>query len=94
MHLMGVSEGDFLLVEPSPIDEIPENSIVVARMAGGPRYRRLSRNGRGIFLNSLRNDEDPVLVEPSKLFVVGRVAALYRRMDDPEDTTPVSLTTH
>ena len=93
LAFMGAHEGDFLLVEPVPVDEIPEGAIVVARVPEGPRFKRFSRNGRGVFLQSLRGDEDPVLVESlSKLFILGRLAALYRRLD--EGGTPASLTTH
>lgn len=77
-----VAEGDYLLVEPTTIDDLGEDALVVARVGGRVSYFRLSRNGQGIFLEPLDGSEGPTLVEdPAKLTLIGRVAALYRRLD-------------
>jgi repressor LexA len=88
-----VSEGDYLLLEPATIDEVAEDAVVVTRVGGLVSYFRLSRNGRGVYLSPLDGSEGPTLVEePSKLKLIGRVAALYRRLDGVP--TLVSTTAH
>lgn len=93
LAVIGVEEGDYLLVEPVTVDELDEGAVVVVRLAEGPVFRRYSRNGQGVFLQSLGPDEEPVQVEdPAEMRLVGRLTALYRRMDGAGAT--VSLTAH
>jgi len=88
-----VSEGDYLLVEPASIDAVEEDAMVVARIGGRASYFRFSRNGRGVYLAPLDGSEGPTLVEePAKLTLIGRIAALYRRLDSVP--TLVSTTAH
>jgi len=90
---IGVQDGDLILVEPVTIDELPEDAVVVTRLPEGPRFRRLSRNGTGIFLQPLRAGQEKVRVEdPTKLRLLGRVAGLFRMLDGVGRT--VSLTAH
>lgn len=93
LSILGVSEGDYLLVEPATIDQAEDGAVLVVRDAEGSSYRRISRNGRGVYLQDLRAGRDPLLVDdPGTVQLVGRVSALIHRMDGggPE----VSLTTH
>lgn len=80
---LGVEAGDYVLIEPLTIAEIPDNSVVAARPGGGaPGYYRLSRNGRGVFLAGLGAGSSPMMIEdPSRLDLVGRVGGLFRRFD-------------
>ncbi len=88
-----VAKGDYVLVEPTAIDEVGEGVLVVARVGGRVSYFRLSRNGQGVYLEPLDGSEGPTLVEdPAKLTLIGRVAALYRRLDGLP--TLVSTTAH
>lgn len=90
---MDISEGDYLLIEPAQLDELAEGSVVVARIEGGPSFYEFSRNGGGVRLTPLRaGAQSTVIEDPAKLQLIGRVAALYRRMDG----TPllVSTTAH
>lgn len=90
---IGIEDGDYLLVEPVTVDELEEGSVILARLGEGPGFRRFSRNGRGIILESLRPGEDPERVDdPARLRLMGRLTALYRRMDGTGAT--VSLTAH
>lgn len=93
LAVIGVEEGDYLLVEPVGIDELEEGAVVVVRFADGPGFRRFSSNGQGFFLQALGPGEEPVRVQdPGELHLVGRLAALYRRMGGTAAT--VSLTAH
>lgn len=77
-----VAEGDYLLVEPTAIDDVADDALVVARVGGRASYFRLSRNGQGVNLSPLDGSEGPTVVEePAKLKLIGRVSALYRRLD-------------
>lgn len=90
---LDVTDGDFLLVEPTSIQDVDEDALVVARIGGRSSYFRVSRNGHGVFLAPMDGSEGPKLVEePSKLALLGRVAALYRRLDGVP--TLVSTTAH
>ena len=91
---MGVQEGDYILVEPADVTTVSDGDVVVARPGGGaPGYHRLTRNGSGVYLQSLRGAERPELVEdPSGVGVTGRVGGIFRRMDHPPSAG--SLTAH
>jgi SOS-response transcriptional repressor LexA len=91
---VGIEEGDLLLLEPVTLDEAPDGSLLAVRQGPGrPTFRRLARNGRGVYLQSLAVGARPELVEePGRLSLVGRVAGLYRRLEGPDAS--VSLTAH
>ena len=90
---LDISEGDYLLVEPTAVGELVEGSIVVARVDGGPSFYRFSKNGKGVFLTSPEGDGSPKAIEdPEKLHLIGRVVALYRRLDGA--SILVSATAH
>ncbi|MCH7932431.1 MAG: repressor LexA [Gemmatimonadetes bacterium] len=90
---LDISEGDYLLVEPAAVGELVEGSIVVARVDGGPSFYRFSKNGKGVFLTSPEGDGSPKAIEdPEKLHLIGRVVALYRRLDGA--SILVSATAH
>ena len=79
---LDISEGDYLLVEPSVIGELVEGSVVVARLESGPSFYQFSKNGEGVFLTPAGSDEPPIAIEdPETLHLIGRVVALYRRLD-------------
>jgi repressor LexA len=79
---LDISEGDYLLVEPAEVGELVEGSIVVARIDGGPSFYQFLKNGKGVFLTPLEGNGSPKAIEdPEKLHLIGRVVALYRRLD-------------
>jgi len=93
LSVLGVIEGDYLLVEPTSLDQVEDGGVVMVRNDGGSAYRRISRNGRGVYLHELCAGVGPVLVEdPAKVELVGRVSALIHRMDGR--ALDVSLTAH
>ena len=93
LAVLGVNEGDYVLVEPAALDAIDDGQVVVARDGAGTWFHRLARNGGSLHLESLRTGGSATVVEdPSRLFVLGRVTGLYRRMD--ESAGALNLTQH
>ncbi len=92
LAVLGVEEGDFVLVSPATVDEVNDGAIVVARVGNDSLYHRFSRNGKGVCLESLKPGEEECVVEDLEQFnLLGRVAAFFRRMGD---TASVNLTQH
>ena len=92
LAVLGVAEGDFILVSPTTVDKVDEGAIVVARVGTDSAYHRFSRNGKGVSLQSLKPGSEAVLIEdPKRLSLLGRVTAFFRRMDD---AASVNLTQH
>lgn len=79
---LGIQEGDYVLVEPASLDDVEDGAVVVAEAGTGSWFHRLTRNGKGIRLESLRPGGEKTVVEDgARLRLVGRVTAFYRRMD-------------
>ncbi len=91
---LGILEGDWVLVEPAGLHEVPDGAVVAAEVHGGPaRWVTLSRNGRGFYLQGLHRDDAALHVEdPARIRLLGRVAGFVRRYD--RAATPVPLTAH
>jgi len=91
LAVLGVTEGDFVLVAPASLDEVEEGSIVVARVGSGTLFHRYSKNGKGVHLEALKPGGDATVVEdPERLRLIGRVSGLYRRID----AAALNLTQH
>lgn len=92
LAVLGATDGDYVLVEPTSLDQVEDGAVLVVNEGEAPAYRRLTRNGRGVYLHDLRSGREPLFVEePSSVELVGRVSALIHRMDG---RSGVSLTTH
>jgi repressor LexA len=82
LAVLGVAEGDFVLIAPAALEEVEEGSIVVARVGSGSLFHRITKNGKGVYLEALRPGGGTTLVEdPASLRLIGRVSGLYRRID-------------
>ncbi len=93
LAVLGVTEGDYVLVEPVGVDDITDGQIVMARDGGASWFHRVGRNGSGLTLESLKPGAGLTLVEDaSRLLLLGRVIAFYRRMDDSAGA--LNLTQH
>lgn len=93
LAVLGVHEGDYVLIEPRTLDDTEDGSIVAARIGDGAWFHRLTRNGSGVRLESLKpGGETTVVQDPERLHVVGRVVAFYRRLD--ESAGGLNLTQH
>ncbi|HIC16277.1 MAG TPA: hypothetical protein EYO83_14195 [Gemmatimonadetes bacterium] len=92
LALLGVVEGDYILISPTSIENLEDGAIIVADFGEGASYHRLTRNETGVKLESLRpGNEETRVVEPATIESLGRVSGLYRRMDDG---AKVNLTQH
>ena len=92
LALLGVAEGDYILISPTSIENLEDGAIIVADFGEGASYHRFTRNETGATLESLRpGNEETRGVEPATIESRGRVSGLYRRMDDG---AKVNLTQH
>jgi len=90
---LGIQDGDWVLVSPVTVSEVADGSIIVARAGTGSWFHRATQNGKGLLLESLLPGGQDVLVrDPSSLYLLGRVTAFYRRMDDAPEA--LNLTAH
>jgi repressor LexA len=93
LAVIGVEEGDYVLVEPVDVADLEDGSVVVARTGTGSWFHRTSGNGTGLKLESLQPGGEITVVEDvNRLYLLGRVTAFYRRMD--ESASAVNLTQH
>ena len=93
LAVLGVHEGDYVLVEPYEVDALEDGAIVAARIGTESVFHRVNLNGTGMRLESLRPGvEDTVVEDRSRVVVFGRVTAFYRRMD--ESAGALNLTPH
>lgn len=94
LAVLGVADGDYVLVEPAGLDDIPDGDVLAARLGGGAAgFHKLSRNGRGVYLQSMGSGGTPVLVEdPETVDVLGRVGGIFRRMEGP--SAQANVTAH
>jgi repressor LexA len=93
LQLLGVLEGDYLLIEPIEPETLVDGDVVVVRSPDRPHFLRVSRNGRGVMLQSLRpGGEGSVAEDPLSVPLLGKVSALFRRLDG--ESQRVSLTAH
>ncbi len=83
LAVLGIQEGDYVLVEPATLTDAADGTVVVVQVGNGSWFHRLTRNGTGIRLESLRPGGEKVVVEEGqRLHLLGRVTAFYRRMED------------
>ncbi len=94
LAVLGLMPGDWILLEPADLHDVPDGGVVAAQVGGAPSsYQRVSRNGRGVFVQGLKQGDAPTLVEQTATVrILGRVAGFVRRFDGPAAT--VSLTAH
>jgi len=93
LGVLDVHDGDFVLVEPVQPEELIEGDVVAVRGGGRASFHRVSGNGRGLSLQPVRAGSEAAPVEdPASLPLVGRVTALFRRLDG--QISQVSLTAH
>ena len=90
-----IREGDYLLVDPVPAGELLDGEMAAVRVNGTRGFARFTREGGVALLHGPAFGETPVVVEDlSRVPVLGRVCALFRRMDtgaaagvQPRDST-------
>jgi len=83
LAVLGVTEGDLILVSPATLDNVDDGSVVVAEVGGASTFHRVSRNGASAMLEALQPGGGMTLVEDTDtLQIVGCVTGFYRRMDE------------
>jgi repressor LexA len=93
LQLLGVMEGDYLLIEPVEPETLVDGDVVVVKHSDRPVFLRAARNGRGLTLQAIRPGGELTLVDdPYALPLLGKVSALFRRLD--AEAARVSLTAH
>lgn len=87
----GISEGDFLVIQPVRADELVDGEIIVASIGGVTDYFQLKKRRSRFFFYPIGGDPSVSDVsETAQPVIVGRVAALYRRMRALPFTAPVT----
>lgn len=91
LAVAGIEDGDFMVIEPVLAEELSAGEIVAARVAGVHDYYRLRRNGAEMSLHLIGRPPAPgapasTRAKSSSLLLVGRVSAIYRRMDSTQFT--------
>jgi len=92
---LGVSGGDYILLEPATSESLQSGSLIAARLGDGPStaFYRYGLDDSRPMLKPLRHDEAATVVEdPSSLQVIGRVTAVYRKLDGT--ASAISVTAH
>jgi SOS-response transcriptional repressor LexA len=78
---LGCTEGDYILLEPSTVNDLPDGVIVAARVENRSGYYRFTRNGHGVQLHPLAGKGIPTEVQdPGSVILLGRVTGMYRRV--------------
>ncbi len=89
----GISEGDFLVIQPVRADELVDGEIIVAQIRGAVDYFQLQKRNSRFFFHPIGGTASvPGGPEAAQPVIVGRVAVLYRRMGALPFTA--SLTAH
>lgn len=79
MREAGIRDGDLLLVEAIPADELEDGDLAVVRMDGETVVRRFARRGGGrVVLEA--SDASPTVTTEGSLEMLGRIAAVIRRL--------------
>ena len=91
LALLGVEEGDHILISPASIEGLETGAIIAADLGEGISYYRCIESGAGTKLESLQPGKNEGPIEPQTLDLLGRVIGLFRRMDNG---SRVNLTQH
>ncbi len=79
---LGCLDGDFLLVEPTAVEELRDGAVVAARVEERPSFYRFERNGAAVILRPLNPGREATVVQdPSRLQLFGRVTGMFRRLE-------------
>jgi repressor LexA len=83
LALLGVEDGDLILVSPVTAEAAQDGAVVLARTGSDSLFHRVRKNGQGVTLESLGPKGEEVAVEDvRRVRLLRRVAGFYRRVDD------------
>lgn len=91
---LGVRADDLVLIEPLPLAELPDGSVVLVRGEHQPvRFRRLVNRAGQVALAELRGGAEPEPVRSAeRLEIIGRLAGFWRPFRQVD--SGVHLTAH
>ena len=76
----GIDDGDLVVVEPVPDDDVRNGEIVAARIDGDAAIKRFFAKDGKVILEPANSNYPPILVHEHEDFtVLGRVTGLFRR---------------
>lgn len=83
LAVLGVAEGDLVLVSPTTLDAVDDGSVIVAEVGDASMFHRVSRTGDSVELEALQPGGGTTYVDDvTSVEVIGKVAGFYRRMDE------------
>jgi SOS-response transcriptional repressor LexA len=92
LALMGVAEGDFVIVSPRSLDGIVDGAVVLAAIEGDAGFHRVVMEGEAAHLQALQPGGGATVVgDEAEVRLIGRVTGFYRRVDG---ISTVNLTQH
>jgi len=78
----GIDDGDLVIVEPVPDDDVRNGEIVAARIDGESAIKRFFAKDGKVILEPANSDYPPILVhEHDDFTVLGRVTGMFRRFE-------------
>lgn len=80
MRDAGIRDGDLLLIEPVPLEELEDGDLAVSRMDGETTVRRFERRGGGRIVLEAAGGVPAIMTTAGALEVQGRVGAVIRRL--------------
>ena len=87
----GINAGDFLVIQPVRADELVDGEIIVARMKGAADYFQLKKRSSRFFFYPIGGESSvPDGDETAQPVILGRVAALFRRMSPLPFSAPIT----
>ena len=82
LGVLGVGEGDLVLISPVELKEAEDGAVIVIGFGDSASFFRLSKSGSSFSLEDLKPGGGTTVSEQSALTgLVGRVAGFYRKMD-------------
>tara|TARA_Y100001970_G_scaffold50022_1_gene63323 strand:- start:90 stop:785 length:696 start_codon:yes stop_codon:yes gene_type:complete len=83
LGVLGVSEGDLVLISPVGLEEVEDGAVIVIGSSDAASFFRFSRSGSSFSFEDLKPGGGTTVSEqPAATGLVGRVAGFYRKMDE------------
>lgn len=82
LAVLGVTEGDLVLVSPVEFEGLEDGAVIVVGPSQAPMFCRFRKSGSSVSLEDLHPGGQGTVVKPSdSVQLWGRVAGFYRRME-------------
>jgi repressor LexA len=86
----GIDDGDLIVVEPVPEEDVRNGEIVAARIDGEGTVKRYFKGSDDqVVLEPANGNYPPIMVHEHEDFtILGRVTSLFRQMEKQGASTP------